>query len=96
MKVKILLLLALILAVGCTVDFNTEENNTQKIEQTSGERWEVRWDSRDGAYHSDVESQVDIFFTKKEAKAFTEELKAAQKVLRNTDNIHIRIEKSKN
>ncbi len=53
--------------------------------------WEVRWTARDGKWHTDIYSEVEIFFNEEDAKKFANALREAQKVLHYTENINIKV-----
>lgn len=44
--------------------------------------WEVRWNGRDGVYHSSQQPQVEAFIEESQARAFAISLRNAFKLLR--------------
>lgn len=53
----------------------------------------VSWTARFGAYRSDTKRVAKAFFSYDDAKQFAESLEDAQKLLQNTTNLNINIEK---
>lgn len=65
-----------------------KEQNLEAVEL-----WSVRWDARYGSYHGDWEPVVEVFTNEADARVFARELREAQKILRYTENIDIRVTK---
>lgn len=62
-------------------------------EVDGAEVWIVSWDKRSGEYSSDTKRAAKAFLSLDDANDFAESLKSAQKLLQNTNDIRIRIEK---
>jgi hypothetical protein len=56
-------------------------NEVREIEVA--QLWEVRWTSRNGAYHSDTQPEMEAFPTQQEAAEFAEALRNAFFLLRH-------------
>lgn len=64
----------------------------QKEKDAEGaEVWLVSWNARYGEYSSDIKRIAKAFLLEEDAIAFAESLKQAQKLLHNTNDIHIKI-----
>ena len=55
--------------------------------------WTVKWKKRTGSYSSDTEETMEAFLSKEAAELFATKLKDAQKLLRNSESLHITIGK---
>jgi hypothetical protein len=62
-------------------------------EVDGAEVWIVTWDKRSGEYSSDTKRAAKAFLSLDDANDFADSLKSAQKLLQNTNDIRIRIEK---
>lgn len=62
-------------------------------EVDGAEVWIVSWDKRSGDYYSETKRAAKAFLSLDNANDFAESLKSAQKLLQNTNNIRLRIEK---
>lgn len=56
--------------------------------------WVVRWESRYGKYHTDVEKEAEIFPIKEDAEAFKDQLEAAFNLIRHTSGNKVTIEEN--
>lgn len=71
----------------------------KKIEKIGGYEvttkgiWVVSWKARYGQYHTDHERVFMPFMEEEEAIKFRDDLKAAAKLLKYTENLGIKIEK---
>lgn len=64
------------------------------VEQVDGAHvWVVSWDARWGDYSTDVKRVAKAFLDEDDANQFAESLEMAQKLLQNTNNLHIKIDK---
>ena len=59
------------------------------------EIWTVSWDARYGDYSHDTKRVYKAFLSKEDAEAFANSLYAAQRLLQNTNELGVRIEKQK-
>jgi len=57
--------------------------------------WEVRWISRYGSYHQDIQKELECFTSEEEAKEFATSLRNAFKLVRNTSEDQVYITKAK-
>lgn len=62
-------------------------------EVDGAEVWIVSWDKRNGNYSSDTKRAAKAFLSLDDANDFADSLKSAQKLLQNTNDIRISIEK---
>jgi len=60
--------------------FRNEEECSVEVLDT----WEVRWYSRDGDFHSDINPEIRVFPSLEDAKSFKSALEDAYKLLRYT------------
>lgn len=67
--------------------------NTQEVE--GAEVWVVTWQRRWGDFSTHVEMVAKAFLREQDAKTFADSLREAKKLLQDTDDIHINIEKQK-
>lgn len=66
----------------------------QLVKEVEGaEIYLVSWTARFGAYSYDVKRVAKAFFNYDDAKQFAESLEDAQRLLQNTTNLNINIEK---
>lgn len=64
------------------------------VEEVEGANvWVVSWDARFGDYNQDRNRVAKAFLDKDDANQFAESLEMAQKLLQNTNNLRIKIEK---
>lgn len=60
--------------------FRIPTGDTKEVE--AAELWEVRWMSRYGMYKTDVQDEIEVFFSEDDANAFADSLRKAFKLLR--------------
>lgn len=65
-----------------------KEQNLEAVEL-----WAVRWYARYGEYYKDWKPVMEVFTNRADAEVFARELKAAQKLLRYTEYIGIKVTK---
>lgn len=64
------------------------------VEEVDGaDVWVVSWDARFGDFNSDRNRVAKAFLNEDDANQFKESLEMAQKLLQNTNNLRIKIEK---
>lgn len=64
------------------------------VEEVDGaDVWVVSWDARFGDFNSDRKRVAKAFLNEDDANQFKESLEMAQKLLQNTNNLRIEIEK---
>jgi hypothetical protein len=64
------------------------------VEEVDGANvWVVSWDARCGDYNQDRNRVAKAFLNEDDANQFAESLEMAQKLLQNTNNLRIKIEK---
>lgn len=64
------------------------------VEEVDGANvWVVSWDARYGDYSGDTKRVAKAFLNEDDANQFKESLEMAQKLLQNTNNLRIEIEK---
>lgn len=61
---------------------------------TTIQTWRVSWYSRYDIYHTDTRHEVEVFLNEEDAKDFAKALVDAQRLLKNTDDIHIEVTKN--
>lgn len=66
----------------------------QKQELTAYETWTVRWESRHGEYHTDVQPEMEVFTNKDDAHMFATQLKEAFKLIKHTSGSTVKISKN--
>jgi len=69
-----------------------ETNDTKEVDVI--QLWEVRWISRHGEYSHHTQPELEAFTSYEKANEFATALKNANKLLRNKNNIDVRLEKS--
>ena len=57
------------------------------------ETWEVRWESRNGEYSSDVKPEIAAFTSKQEADGFANLLRESYKILRHTSGTQVSVKR---
>lgn len=63
------------------------------VEEVDGAHvWVVSWDARYGDFSSDKKRVAKAFLNEDDANQFAESLEMAQKLLQNTNNLHINVE----
>lgn len=67
--------------------------NGEQEELTAYETWSVRWVSRHGEFHDDVQNEIELFTTKEDAEKFANELKKAFKLIKHTSKTKVKISK---
>lgn len=65
-----------------------KEQNLEAVEL-----WSVRWDARYGSWNHDWKPVMEVFTNKADAEVFARELKNAQKILRYTEDLRIKVTK---
>ena len=68
--------------------------NKQK-DAEGAEVWVVSWVARFGDYSHNTQRVYKAFLSKKDAESFANSLHAAQRLLQNTNDLGVRIEKQK-
>lgn len=66
---------------------------TQEVE--GAEVWVVTWQRRYDNYSTSIETAGKAFLSEQDAKTFADSLREAKKLLQDSDDIHITIEKQK-
>jgi len=67
------------------------EHKTHQVQPKKDGVWVVEWFSRFGDYSNDTKLQYKTFLNGTEAELFKEQLEIAHKMLRNTNDICIKI-----
>lgn len=63
------------------------------VEEVDGAHvWVVSWDARYGDFSSDKKRVAKAFLNEDDANQFAESLELTQKLLQNTNNLHINVE----
>lgn len=72
-------------------------DNTSLLEKRKNFRfnqtWEVRWESRNGAFSSDTKPEIAAFASKHEAEVFGEVLRESFKLIRHTSGTRVTVQK---